>query len=75
MVAIIVNKYCHHISYLPSDWPTSSTIDQSDDSFQNGVWNICGQENIFKMKTTSIFPVHRPASLILMSKYKVTEFL
>ena len=35
MVAIIVNKYCHHISYLSSDWPTSSTIDQSDDSFQN----------------------------------------
>ena len=35
MVAIIVNKYCHHVSYLSSDWPTSSTIDQSDDSFQN----------------------------------------
>ena len=34
-VAIIVNKHCHHISYLSSDWPTSSTIDQSDDSFQN----------------------------------------
>ena len=35
MVAISVNKYCHHISYLSSDWQTSSTIDQSDDSFQN----------------------------------------
>ena len=34
-VAIIVNIYCHHISYLFSDWATSSTIDQSDDSFQN----------------------------------------
>ena len=34
-VAIIANKYCHHISYLSSDRPTSSTIDQSDDSFQN----------------------------------------
>ena len=34
-VAIIVNKYCHHISYLSSDWPMSSTIDQSDNSFQN----------------------------------------
>ena len=33
-IAIIVNKYCPHISYLSSDWPTSSTIDQSDDSFQ-----------------------------------------
>ena len=26
-------------------------------------------EGWFKMKTTSIFPVHGPASLILMSKY------
>ena len=34
-VAIIVNKYCHHIAYLSSDWQTSSTVDQSDDSFQN----------------------------------------
>ena len=34
-VAIIVNRYCHHISYLSSDWPTSSTIEQSDDSFQD----------------------------------------
>ena len=33
VVAIIVNKYCHHISYLSSDWLTSSTIDQSDDNF------------------------------------------
>ena len=32
---LVVNKYCHHISYLSFDWPTSSTIDQSDDSFQN----------------------------------------
>ena len=31
-VAIIVNKY---ISYISSDWPTSSVIDQSDESFQN----------------------------------------
>ena len=73
VVAIILNKY-YHISYLSSDWPMSSTIDQSDDSFQNGVWNIRNQENTFKIKTTSIFPVHGPASLILMSKYEVTEF-
>ena len=31
----IVNKYCHHISYLSSDWPTSSTFVQSDGSFQH----------------------------------------
>ena len=72
MVAIIVNKYCHHISYLCSDWPTSSTIDQSDDSF---LYDRFAVNNTFKMKTTSIFPVHGPASLILMSKYEVTEFL
>ena len=35
MVAIIVSKNCHQISYLSSDWSTSSTIDQSDDSFQD----------------------------------------
>ena len=39
----------NHTSYLPSDWPTSSIIDQSDDSFQNGVWNIRGQEDIWKI--------------------------
>ena len=73
MVAIIVNKYCHHLSYLSSDWPVSSTTDQSVDSFQ--IYDRFAINNTFKMKTTSIFLVHGPGSLILMRKYEVTEFL
>ena len=72
VVAIIVNKYCHHISYLSYDWLTSSTVDQSYDCF---LYDRFVVNNTFKMKTTSIFPVSGPASLMLMSKYDVTEFL
>ena len=52
--AIIVNKYCHHISYLSSDWPTSSTIDQSDDSFQNVAMLFicfCNSSSVYVVQT------------------------
>ena len=53
-VAIIVNKYCHHISYLSSDWPMSSTIDQSHDSFQNVAVlfsNFCNSSSVYVVQT------------------------
>ena len=63
VVAIIENKYCHHISFLSSDWPTSSSIDQSDDSFQNVVMLFIGFCN-----SSSTYVVQAKQSKQLLTK-------